>query len=87
MSARGTLAAVSTRIVLIGGAQDGREFHAPDDDPIVEEGVVAIPESESPSPAESASDRTAGSTFTLLRYRWDGTARDDGARRYRFEPY
>jgi hypothetical protein len=66
---------VSVLVVLIGGADDGREFRMPDDDPIATSGVMALPEPEVPP----------GETFTLLRYRWDGTVRADGARRYRLD--
>jgi hypothetical protein len=71
---------MSIMVVLIGGAEDGREFHVPDDDPIATSGVMALPR---PSPADRVADVAAGPTFTLLRYRWDGTAREDGARRFR----
>jgi hypothetical protein len=71
---------VSTRVVLVGGAQDGREFHVPDDDPIVRRGVVALPESGGLTPDPGAEQ------YTLLHYRWDGTEREDGARRYRVDP-
>jgi hypothetical protein len=71
---------VSVLVVLIGGAADGREFRVPDDDPIAASGVIAVPESAPPSPADLAEE-----TFTLLRYRWDGTERADGARRFRLE--
>ena len=77
---------MSTRVVLIGGAQDGREFHVPDDDPIVRAGVMVVPEFVGPSPADLGTGLAAGSTFTLLHYRWDGTVRDDGTRRYRLDP-
>ena len=63
---------MSVLVVLIGGAADGREFRVPDDDPIAASGVLALPESE-----------PSGETFTLLRYRWDGSERGDGARRFR----
>ncbi len=66
---------MSVLVVLIGGAEDGREFRMPDDDPIATSGVMALPEPEEPP----------GETFTLLRYRWDGTERADGARRYRLD--
>lgn len=77
---------MSTRVVLIGGAQDGREFHVPDDDAIVRAGVMAMPEFDEPSPADLGTDLAAGPTFTLLHYRWDGTVRDDGTRCYRLDP-
>ena len=77
---------MSARVVLIGGPQDGREFHVPDDDPIVRAGVIAVPEFDGPSPADLCTDLAAGQTFTLLHYRWDGTVRDDGTRRYRMAP-
>jgi hypothetical protein len=79
---RGTLAAVSARVVLIGGAHDGREFHVPDDDPIVTTGVMDIADLDDASPADMGKDPATGQTF-MLRYRWDGTVRDDGTRRYR----
>jgi hypothetical protein len=64
---------VSVLVVLVGGAEDGREFRVPDNDPIATSGVMALPEPDEP----------AGETFTLLRYRWDGSVREDGARRFR----
>jgi hypothetical protein len=66
---------MSVLVVLIGGAADGREFRVPDDDPIATSGVMGLPESDEP----------AGETFTLLRYRWDGSERADGARRFRLD--
>jgi hypothetical protein len=66
---------VSVLVVLIGGAEDGREFCMPDDDSIATSGVMVLPVPEVP-PRE---------TFTLLRYRWDGTVRADGARRFRLD--
>jgi hypothetical protein len=66
---------VSVLVVLIGGAEDGREFRVPDDDPIATSGVLALPEFDVP----------ASETFTLLHYRWDGTEREDGARRFRLD--
>jgi hypothetical protein len=69
---------VSILVVLIGGSEDGRVFRVPDDDPIATSGVLALPESHPSSPA-------IDSTFTLLRYCWDGTVREDGARRFRLE--
>jgi hypothetical protein len=77
---------VSIRVVLIGGAHDGRAFYVPDDDPIITSGVMALPEFDDPSPADLVADVRAGSTFTLLHYRWDGTVREDGARQYRLDP-
>jgi hypothetical protein len=68
---------VSVLVVLVGGAEDGREFRVPDDDPIATSGVFALPEPDA--------DDAVGPTFTLLHYRWDGTEREDGARRYRLE--
>jgi hypothetical protein len=67
---------VSVLVVLVGGAEDGREFRVPDDDPIAASGVVTLPEPGEP----------AGETSTVLRYRWDGTTRGDGARRFRLDP-
>lgn len=66
---------MSVLVVLIGGAADGREFRVPDDDPIATSGVLPLPEF----------DEQAGDTFTLLRYRWDGSERADGARRFRLD--
>jgi hypothetical protein len=66
---------VSVLVVLIGGAEDGREFRVPDDDPIAASGVLAVPESAD----------VGGETYTLLHYRWDGTERADGARRFRLD--
>jgi len=66
---------MSVLVVLIGGAADGREFRVPDDDPIATSGSMALPESDEP----------AAETFTLLRYRWDGSERADGARRFRLD--
>jgi hypothetical protein len=83
---RGRLAAVSIRVVLIGGAHDGREFYVPDDDRIITSGVLALPELDDPSPADLVAGSLAGSTFTLLNYRWNGTVREDGARQYRLDP-
>jgi hypothetical protein len=71
--------AVSTLVVLIGGAHDGREFRVPDDDPIVTSGVLNLPEFDGPPPEDPVAE-LAGATFTVLRYRWDGTTRADGAR-------
>jgi hypothetical protein len=71
---------VSVLVVLIGGAEDGREFRVPDDDPIATSGVVALPEPDAPTQAH-----LAGATSALRRYRWDGTEREDGARRFRLE--
>jgi len=71
---------VSVLVALIGGAEDGREFRVPDDDPIATSGVVALPEPDAPAPAH-----LVGATFSLLHYRWDGTVRADGARRFRLE--
>jgi hypothetical protein len=68
---------VSVLVVLVGGAEDGREFRVPDDDPIATSGVFALPEPDA--------DEAVGPTFTLLHYRWDGAERDDGARRYRLD--
>jgi hypothetical protein len=68
---------VSVLVVLVGGPEDGREFRVPDDDPIATSGVLALP--------EPGSDEAVGATFTLLHYRWDGTEREDGARRFRLE--
>jgi hypothetical protein len=76
---------VSILVVLLGGAQDGREFRVPDDDPIAMSGVMALPEFDNLSPADLVADLAAGSTFTLLHYRWDGTVRKDGARRFRLD--
>jgi hypothetical protein len=76
---------VSILVVLIGGPQDGQEVHVPDDDSIVTTGVMAVPEFDAPSPADLVADLTVGSTFTLLHYRWDGTMRNDGARRFRLD--
>ena len=61
---------MSTRVVLVGGAQDGQEFHVPDDDPIIRNRVLVLP--------------VPGEPHDAL-YRWDGTVRGDGARRYRLE--
>jgi hypothetical protein len=66
---------MSVLVVLVGGAEDGREFRVPDDDAIATSGVVALPEPDEPP----------GETFTLLRYRWDDTVREDGARRFRLD--
>jgi hypothetical protein len=71
---------VSVLVVLVGGAEDGREFRVPDDDLIATSGVVALPESDAPTPAHLGWE-----TFSLLRYRWDGTVRGDGARRFRLD--
>jgi hypothetical protein len=76
---------VSILVVLIGGAHDGREFYVPDDDPIIMSGAMVLPECDDPSPADLVADLLAGSTFTLLPYRWNGTVREDGARRYRLD--
>ncbi|GAA5128893.1 hypothetical protein [Pseudonocardia adelaidensis] len=69
---------MSVLVVLVGGAEDGREFRVPDDDPIATSGVLALPDTAAPPAAG-----LVGETFTLLRYRWDGTVRGDGARRFR----
>ena len=71
---------MSVLVVLVGGAEDGREFRVPDDDPIATAGVLALPEPGAPAPAH-----LAAATFSQLRYRWDGTVREDGARRFRLE--
>ncbi|TWF80984.1 hypothetical protein FHX44_116927 [Pseudonocardia hierapolitana] len=76
---------MSVLVVLIGGAEDGRQFRVPNDDPIATSGVLALPEVDAPSQDDPVADEAARATFTLLRYRWDGTVREDGARRYRLE--
>ena len=35
---------MSTLVVLIGGAHDGREFQFPDDDPVITSGTMNLPE-------------------------------------------
>jgi hypothetical protein len=74
---------VSVLVVLIGGAQDGKEFRVPDDDPIATSGVIDLAEFDGQSPDEVAAKLAAGATFTPVRYRWDGTVRADGARCFR----
>jgi hypothetical protein len=71
---------VSVLLVLIGGPEDGREFRVPDDDPIATSGVLALPE-----PGAPTSAHLGAATFAQLRYRWDGTVRGDGARRFRMD--